>query len=122
MRARYYQKLKTVLEKVNLLTQLSSHIERIQKALDKQAHTTGIFIDLSKAYDVLNYNLLLEKLFHYVIRGTANSWFRSYLFRRRQFIEICQSNSNSGKVNTYRSSCLDIEQGVPKVVVLALHK
>jgi hypothetical protein len=35
------------------------------------------------------------------------------LFRRRKFIEICQSNSNSGKVNIFRSSSLDIEQGVP---------
>jgi hypothetical protein len=78
----------------------------------------GIFIDLSKAYDILNHNLLLEKLFHYGIRGTANSWFRPYLFRRRQFIEICQSNLNSGKVNTYKSSSLDIEQGVPQGSVL----
>jgi hypothetical protein len=40
------------------------------------------------------------------------------LFHRRQFIEIFQSNSNSGKVNTYRSSSLDIEQGVPQGLVL----
>jgi hypothetical protein len=99
-------------------TAAQSYIERIQEALDKQAHTIGIFIDLSKAYDVLNRNLLLENLFHYGIRGTANSRFRSSLFCRKQFIEICQSNSNSGKVNTYRSSCLDIEQVVPNGSVL----
>jgi hypothetical protein len=45
-------------------TAVQSYIERIQEALDKRAHTIGIFIDLSKAYDVLNRNLLLEKLFH----------------------------------------------------------
>jgi len=44
-------------------TVIQSFIDRIQKALDKQVQTTGIFIDLTKAYDVLNHNLLLEKLF-----------------------------------------------------------
>jgi hypothetical protein len=31
---------------------------------------------------------------------------------------ICQSNLNIGKVNTYRSSSLDVEQGVPQGMVL----
>jgi len=74
-------------------TAVQSYIERIQKALDKQVYTIGIFIDLSKAYDVLNHNLLLEKLSYYGIRGSTNSWFRSYLFRRKQFIEISQNNT-----------------------------
>jgi hypothetical protein len=102
----------------SLDTDVQTYTERIQEALDKLAHKIGIFIDLFKAYDVLNHNLLLEKLFHYGIRGTANSWFRSYVFCRRKFIEICQSNLNNGKVNTYRSSSLDIEQGVPQGSVL----
>ena len=41
-------------------TALQSYIERIQESLDKCVHTTGIFIDLSKSYDVLNHILLLE--------------------------------------------------------------
>jgi hypothetical protein len=45
---------------------------RIQEALDKWVHTTGIFIDLTKAYKVLNHKLLLEKLFYYGIRGSTN--------------------------------------------------
>jgi hypothetical protein len=55
----------------------------IQEALDKQVHTIGIFIDLTKAYDVLNHELLLEKLSSYGIRGTTNSWFRSYLTNKK---------------------------------------
>jgi len=64
-------------------TVVQSFIGRIQKALDKRVHTTGIFIDLTKAYIVLNHNLLLEKLFYYGISGSANSWFRSYLTHRK---------------------------------------
>ena len=48
-------------------TAVQSFIGRIQKALDKRVHTIGIFIDLTKAYDVLNHNLLPEKLFYYGI-------------------------------------------------------
>ena len=62
----------------------------------------------------MNHNLLLEKLSYYGIRGPINSWFRSYLSSRKQFIEISHTNMSSGKVNTYRSSSLDIEQGVPQ--------
>jgi hypothetical protein len=93
-------------------------IERIQEALDKRMYTIGIFIDLSKAYDVLNHELLLEKLSYYGVRGTANLWFRSYLTNRRQSIEINQSDSRNVLVNRYRSLLMEIKQGVPHGSVL----
>jgi len=92
----------------------------IQEALDKQVCTVGIFIDLTKAYDVLNHKLLLEKLSSYGVRGTTNSWFRSYLTNRRQFIKINQSDSSNIMVNRYRSSCMEIKQGVPQGSVFGL--
>jgi len=100
----------------------------IQEALDKQVHIIGIFIDLKKAYDVLNHKLLLEKLPSYGMRGITNSWFRSYLTNRRQFIEINQSDSSSVMVNRHRSSFMEIKQDVPQGSVLgpllffAVHK
>jgi len=39
---------------------------------------TGIFLDLTKAYDVLNQKVLSSKLNSYGIRGMANFWFESY--------------------------------------------
>ena len=39
-------------------------IERIQEALDKRVHNIGIFLELTKASDVLNYKLLLEEIFY----------------------------------------------------------
>jgi hypothetical protein len=99
---------------------VQTFIERIQEALDKQVHTIGIFIDLTKAYDVLNHKLLLEKLTSYGIRRTTNSWFKSYLTNRRQFIEINQSDSSNVMVNRYRSSFMEIKQGMPQGSVLGL--
>jgi hypothetical protein len=53
-------------------TASQTFIESIQEALDKGLHATGLFFDLSKAYDVINHDLLLDKLNSYGIRGTTN--------------------------------------------------
>jgi hypothetical protein len=37
----------------------------------------GIFFDLTKAYDVINHDILLEELEHYGIRGQINGWLKS---------------------------------------------
>ena len=47
-----------------------------------------MFLDLSKAFDTLNSEILLYKLDYYGIRGRNNDWFRSYLNNRRQFTSI----------------------------------
>ena len=47
-----------------------------------------IFVDLQKAIDTVNHDILISKLEHYGIRGTANSWFSSYLKNRTQFVSI----------------------------------
>jgi len=99
-------------------TAVPSFIGRIQKVLDKRVHTTGIFIDLTKAYNALNHKLLLEKLFYCGIRGPTKLWLRSYLTHRKQIIETCQSDSRSMRVNRYRSSSMEINQGVPQGLVL----
>jgi len=99
-------------------TAVQSFIEMIQEALDKRDYTTGIFVDLTKAYNVLNHKLLLEKYFSYGIRGSANSWFRSYLTNGSQFIEINQSDSSSVMVNRYRSSSTEIKESVPQGLAL----
>jgi len=49
---------------------------------------TGIFLDLTKAYDVLNHKVLLSKLNSYGTSGVANLWFESYILHRKQCVEI----------------------------------
>jgi len=53
-------------------TAIQSFIERIQ-AMDNGLQAIGIFFNLTKAYDVLNHKVLLDKLYSYGVRGNINS-------------------------------------------------
>ena len=62
---------------------LVSLTEAIRNTLDNKRFGCGIFIDLQKAFDTVNHEILLSKLEHYGVRGCALEWFRSYLSDRK---------------------------------------
>ena len=55
---------------------------RILHAKEQGAHSASLFLDLSKVFDMLNHNVLLQKLDQLGIRGIANEWFHDYLTGR----------------------------------------
>ena len=73
-------------------------IELIKKKLDSKRFVGAIFLDLEKAFDTVNHEILLKKLYHYGIRGIALKWFESYLSNRQQKTEISNSDSDFQKV------------------------
>ena len=83
-------------------------MEKITKALDDKLYAIGVFIDLSKAFDTVNHQILLKKLEFYGIRGVALEWFRSYLSDRCQYVAI----------NDIISSRQTITCGVPQGSIL----
>ena len=54
-------------------------IDYIYKSLDEGNYVFGIYIDLKKAFDTVQHQILLQKLQYYGIRGIALNWFNSYL-------------------------------------------
>jgi len=53
--------------------------DKINEAMENNQFSIGVFVDLSKAFDTLNHNILLNKLYYYGSRGVAYEWFTSYL-------------------------------------------
>ena len=70
--------------------------------------TLGVFIDLSKDFDTVDYQILLKKLKHYGVNEETLAWLRSQLFQRKPYIE----NSNDIKY------FLEIDCGVPQGSIL----
>jgi len=101
-------------------TETASHlfIQRVQEALNRHLHVVGIFLDLSKAYNVINHNRLLDKLDYYRIRGSVNKWFQSYLTNRTQFVEISQMDRSKYNQHKFQSSSKAISYGVPEGSIL----
>ena len=80
--------------------------DRISHEMDAKEIPFSIFLDLSKAFDTLNHNVLLSTLEYYGIRNTALNWFKSYLTKRTQYVDC----------NDVASSIREIETGVPQVL------
>ena len=68
--------------------QLISLVELIKKHLDNDYFVFGIFIDLQKAFDIVNHDIFLAKLAHYGVRGLTNNWFSSFLKNRTQYVYL----------------------------------
>ena len=58
-----------------------------------------LFLDLKKAFDTVDHNILLSKLQLYGIRGTAHRWFQSYLKDRKQICKINQTMSDAKSIH-----------------------
>jgi len=57
-------------------------IKDITSNLDNNLVTTGVFIDLKKAFDTIDHSILIKKLCHYGVRGIAWSLINNYLTNR----------------------------------------
>ena len=67
--------------------------ENIRKTMEAKKHGCGVFIDLKKAFDTVNHDILLHKLEHYGIRESALDWFKSYLSDRKQYVHLSDIDS-----------------------------
>ena len=83
-------------------------VDEIREAGDNGMLTGALFLDLSKAFDTINHNLILKKLMSYGVRCSELNWFTDYLFLRSQVVGV----SNQKPSRFYLSS------GVPQGSIL----
>ena len=83
-------------------------MDKLTTALENGEFTVGVFLDFSKAFDTINHQILLDKLYHYGMRGVALSWFESYLSGRYQLVTY----------NGIKSSQQLIKCGLPQGSIL----
>src|SRR6218665_1143286 len=78
--------------------------DKISQAIGNNEYSIGIFLDLSKAFNTVDHNILLQKLERYGIRGPPLPWFQNYLALRYQQVEC----------NNKLFACRLIKSGVPQ--------
>ena len=83
-------------------------VNKITIAIDCKEITAGVFLDLSKAFDTIDHDILFAKLEHYGICGLALKWIKSYFSNRKQFVQF----------NRTCSSQQTIKCGVPQGSIL----
>ena len=117
-----YLKLINFLDKYNILsdcqygfcnntpteTPILDLAHEITSNMENKLLLIGVFIDLSKAFDSLDSSIILSKLHHYGVRGSALNWFASYLKDRFWFVQL----------NDIKSKSLPMFGGVPQGSIL----
>lgn len=81
-------------------TALAQLIDDWLLALDKNEYVGSVFLDLSKAFDLVDHTILLKKLRAYRFSERSLLWFSSYLNNRSQVTHFLGSKSRQGHVKT----------------------
>ena len=85
-------------------------VSNIYNSFNENKFTLGVFIDLSKAFDTVNHNILLNKLSLYGIKNNSLKWFSSYLSDRKQYVQT----------SVFKTTNLNVVCGVPQGSILGL--
>ena len=73
---------------------ISELVSEVLKNKTNKKHTMALFLDLSKAFDTLDHQLLLKKLELYGVRGITLNWFTSYLSSRSLQVKCLEKTNN----------------------------
>ncbi len=70
-------------------------INNITSAINNSEYCLAVFLDIQKAFDSVNHEILIAKLENAGVRGKELEWFRSFIKDRLQRVRVGSSNSNN---------------------------
>ena len=85
-------------------------IDRLLNQINNHKISTNFYIDLSKAFDSLRHDILLDNLAHYGLTNKAIALLKSYLSNRKQYVQLSDTRSSVGPISV----------GVPQGSILVL--
>ena len=71
-----------------------SLVEKVYRSLDTGKSVVGCFMNLKKAFDTVDHQILLDKLYAHGLRNNIYELFKSYLANRSQYY-VMHTNSKS---------------------------
>lgn len=77
---------------------LLSHITDIVSHTERGSMAVALYLDITKAFDTVDHDILVERLYAYGIRGVILDWFASYLKGRYQVVRIGEGVSSPLKI------------------------
>lgn len=83
---------------------IQAHIHEVVDNLENKEKVIGFYLDISKAFDTVNHEILLNKLYKAGFRGNIHDWLTSYLTERNQRV----------KYRAVQSTNLPVITGVPQ--------
>lgn len=83
---------------MNTETALLEFMDSVSNGLNRGKRVSGLFLDIQKAFDTVDHEILLSKLYNCGIRGVVHRWFRSYLLERKQCVRVNGKLSDKGYI------------------------
>ena len=93
-------------------TAIFEYLEHVLKSLDDRELIIVLFLDLSKAFDCLDFEILITKLYRCGIRGLPLRLIENYLHNRKQYVSLI---TQDGEI---RSDLRDVNIGIPQGLIL----
>ena len=93
-------------------TAIFEYLEHVLKSLDDRELIIGLFLDLSKAFDCVDFEILITKLYRYGIRGLPLRLIENYLHNQKQYISLITQDGEM------RSDIRDVNIGIPQGSIL----
>ena len=78
---------------------LSYLINKLVSSYENNNYVLGLFLDFSKAFDMVNHDILLQKLEYYGVRGIGLKWMKNYLSNRYQYVYYNGVKSEMGSIS-----------------------